>query len=160
MKQPYFACDRCVSEEFLEIAGENAEGVVCGFPWDPTRADPGYQDFRRRFEKRFDMPPDTYAAHAFDGMNLLIWATQVAGLNRAKIRDALAHRTEAYPGVTGDIRFSAALDDVGEVYLARFENGAWKYYSREDLSLPRANGTVVTQQSPDSTTEDGYAQGE
>ena len=41
-------------------------------------------------------------------MNMLIWAIQVAGLNRAKIRDVLAYRTEPWPGVTGDIPFSAA----------------------------------------------------
>jgi hypothetical protein len=29
------------------------------------------------------------------------------------------------------------LDDIGEVFLAKFENGHWKYYSREDLGLPR-----------------------
>jgi hypothetical protein len=39
--------------------------------------------------------------------------------------------------VTGDISFSACLDDVAEVFLARRENGAWKYYSREDLGIPR-----------------------
>jgi hypothetical protein len=71
---------------------------------------------------------------------MLIWAVQVAGLNRAKIRDVLAHRTKPWSGVTGDIPLSAALDDLGEVSLARFENGAWKYYSREDLQIPR--GTI------------------
>ena len=83
------------------------------------------------------MEPDTYAAHAYDGMNMLIWAIQTAGLNRAKIRDVLAYRAEPFPGVTGDIPLSAALDDAGEVFLAKFENGEWKYYSREDLGIPR-----------------------
>jgi hypothetical protein len=65
---------------------------------------------------------------------------QVAGLNRAKIRDVLAYRSKPWPGVTGDVIFSASLDDVGEVFLARFEDGEWKYYSREDLDIPR--GTI------------------
>ena len=42
-----------------------------------------------------------------------------------------------WPGVTGDIPFSAALDDLGEVFLARFEKGAWNYYSREQLGIPK-----------------------
>ena len=86
---------------------------------------------------RFKDEPDTYAAHAYDGMNMLIWATQVAGLNRAKIRDILATRAKPWPGVTGDIPFSAALDDAGEVFLSRYEKGEWKYYSREQLQIPR-----------------------
>lgn len=137
MKQPFFACDRTVSGEFLKLAGANAEGVVAAYPWNPTRQDPRLEAFRQAFRARFNEEPETYAAHAYDGMNMLLWAIQVAGLNRAKIRDVLASRTRPWPGVTGDISFSAALDDVGEVFLARCEQGAWKYYSREDLSIPR-----------------------
>jgi branched-chain amino acid transport system substrate-binding protein len=70
---------------------------------------------------------------------MLIWAIQTAGLNRAKIRDVLAHRADPFPGVTGDIPLSAALDDAGEVFLTRRENGKWVYYSREDLGIPRGN---------------------
>jgi ABC-type branched-subunit amino acid transport system substrate-binding protein len=136
MRQPYFACDRCVSDEFLAIAGENAEGVTCTFPWNPARQSPALQTFRSAFRQRFGSEPETYAAHAYDGMNMLLWATQAAGLNRAKIRDVIAYRTEPWKGVTGDIVFSSVLDNMGEVYLARREQGAWKYYSRRDLGLP------------------------
>ena len=110
---------------------------MCGYPWNPDRKDPKLDEFRAAFRQRFGQEAETYAAHGYDGMNLLIWATQVAGLNRAKIRDVLAYRTHPWPGVTGDIPFSAALDDIGEVFLARRENGAWKYYSRQDLNIPR-----------------------
>jgi hypothetical protein len=70
-------------------------------------------------------------------MNMLIWATQVAGLNRAKIRDVLAYRSKPWPGVTGNILLTAALDDVGQVAVARFEQGRWNYFTREDLKIPR-----------------------
>ena len=72
-------------------------------PGTPTRKDPKLEAFREAFRKRFGEEPETYAAHAYDGMNMLIWAIQAAGLNRAKIRDVLAYRTEPWPGVTGDI---------------------------------------------------------
>jgi len=68
---------------------------------------------------------------------MLIWAVQVAGLNRAKIRDVLAYLPEPWPGVTGDILFSACLDDVGDVYLAKREKDDWHYYSRADLGIPK-----------------------
>jgi ABC-type branched-subunit amino acid transport system substrate-binding protein len=137
MNQPYIASDRSASPEFVKLAGANAEGVVCGYPWNPDRKDPKLDAFREAFRKRFNDEPNTYAAHAYDGMSMLIWATQVAGLNRAKIRDVLAYRTKPWPGVTGDIPFSAALDDLGEVFLAKYENGGWHYLSRDDLNLPR-----------------------
>lgn len=137
MMQPYLACDRCVSEEFVQIAGANAEGVVCGFPWNPTGTDARLEQFRKDFRARFGEEPETYAAHAYDGMNLLIWAIETAGLNRAKIRDVLATRTTPWKGVTGDIVFGACLDDIGAVYLAKREGGKWVYYSRDDLKIPR-----------------------
>jgi branched-chain amino acid transport system substrate-binding protein len=137
MPQPFLACDRCLSREFVERAGANIEGVMCASPWDPTHQDPKFERFKKAYRERFGQEPETYAAHAFDGMNMLIWAIQVAGLNRAKIRDVLAYLPEPWPGVTGDIQLSACLDDVGDVYLAKFEQGAWHYYSRADLGIPK-----------------------
>ena len=137
MKQPYFANDRTVSEEFVKLAGENAEGVISAFPWNPSRKDPILEAFRARFQKKYGEEPETYAAHGYDGMNMLIWATQVGGLNRAKIRDLIAYRAKPWPGVTGDIPLSSTLDDLGEVYLARFEKGKWVYHSREEWQIPR-----------------------
>jgi len=137
IKHPYFACDRCLLDEFAEIAGENAEGVICTSPWNPESKSKRYTQFCEAFKKRFGEEPETFAAHAYDGMNMLIWAVQVAGLNRAKMRDVLAHRARPWNGVTGDIKLSACLDDVGDVYLAKRENGTWNFYSREDLKIPR-----------------------
>jgi ABC-type branched-subunit amino acid transport system substrate-binding protein len=148
MKQPYYACDRCVSDEFVEIAGENAEGVVCTYPWNPNQTNPRYLGFAEAYRERFGEDPDTYSAHGFDGMSMLLWGIQVAGLNRAKIRDLLAYRSRPWPGVTGQIPLSAALDDLGEVFLAIYEDGRWSYHSREDLGIPRGGAP-----SPDSASE-------
>jgi branched-chain amino acid transport system substrate-binding protein len=149
MEQPYFACDRCLSDEFVEITGDNAEGVFCTYPWNPTRRSDKLEAFCEDFRERFGEDPETFAAHAYDGMNMLIWAVQVAGLNRAKIRDVLAHRTRPWEGVTGDIVLSAALDDIGDVFLAKREDGRWNFYSREDLKIPsgpvRAEDDVAAQ---------------
>jgi branched-chain amino acid transport system substrate-binding protein len=137
MSQPFFGCDRTVSEEFVRLAGDNAEGIVAAYPWNPSRKSARLERFRKAYGERFGMKADTYAAHAYDGMNLMLWAIQVAGLNRAKIRDVVAHLPYPWPGVTGDIVFSAALDDVGETTLAVFEEGHWSYRTREDLEIPR-----------------------
>jgi ABC-type branched-subunit amino acid transport system substrate-binding protein len=141
MRLPVFFCDRAVSEEFLKTAGPNAEGVICTYPWNPERQDPKLVAFKDAFKQRWGVEPDTYAAHAYDGINMILWAIQTAGLNRAKIRDVLAYRAEPFPGVTGDIPLSSALDDAGEVFLTRREGSQWKYYSREDWGIPR--GKVI-----------------
>ena len=143
MKQPFFASDRCLLKEFTEIAGPNAEGVICASPWNPTRQDPKLAAFRDAYRQRFHEEPETYAAHGYDGMNMLIWSIQVAGLNRAKIRDVLAYRTKPWPGVTGDIPLSGCLDDAGEVFLTKRQDGQWKYFSRADLQNPTGPGSLA-----------------
>jgi hypothetical protein len=49
----------------------------------------------------------------------------------------VAYLPHPWPGVTGDIVFSACLDDVADTYLATYEHGAWKYASRTDLGIPK-----------------------
>lgn len=137
MTQPFFGCDRTVSEEFVKLAGKNAVGVVAAFPWNPERQDPRLERFRRAYRERFGIEAETYAAHAYDGMNLLLWAINVAGLNRAKIRDLIAFLPHPWPGVTGDIVFSACLDDVADTYLATYDGRAWSYVSRSELGIPK-----------------------
>ncbi len=147
LKQPFYACDRCASDDFVKIAGPNAEGVVCAYPWNPDRQDPKLLAFREAYRQKYNEAPETYAAHAYDGVSMLIWGIQVAGLNRAKIRDVLAYRTQPWPGVTGDIPLSSCMDDAGEVFLTKYEGGKWKYFSREDLGLPKLAPTVQVQQA-------------
>jgi len=137
MTQPFFGCDRTVNEEFVKLAGKNADGVVAAFPWNPERKDPKLERFRKAYRARFGVEAETYAAHAYDGMNLMLWAINVAGLNRAKIRDLIAYVPHPWPGVTGDIVFSACLDDVADTYLATYGPGGWKYVSRSELGIPK-----------------------
>jgi branched-chain amino acid transport system substrate-binding protein len=137
MTQPFYGCDRTVNEDFVKIAGKNAEGVVAAFPWNPERKDPKLERFRKAYRERFGVEAETYAAHAYDGMNLLLWAINAAGLNRANIRDVIAFMPHPWPGVTGDIVFSACLDDVADTYLATYRNGRWQYSSRTELGIPK-----------------------
>jgi ABC-type branched-subunit amino acid transport system substrate-binding protein len=157
MTQPFFGCDRTVSEDFLKIAGRNAEGVVATYPWDPARNSARLERFRKAYRERYGVEAETYAAHAYDGMNLMLWAIQAAGLNRAKIRDVIAHLPHPWPGVTGDIVLSAALDDVGETTLARFEGGRWSFQTRAALQVPQGYVPPRDRLNRDAETAQGAA---
>jgi ABC-type branched-subunit amino acid transport system substrate-binding protein len=150
LDQPFFCSDRCASDEFVSLAGDHAQEVFSTYPWNPHREDPVLERFRHDFKERYGVEPDTYAAHAYDGTNLLIWAIQNAGLNRAKIRDLLAYRSDPWPGVTGDIPLNAAMDDAGEVFMTRWDGEGWRYYSREDLEIPGGFIAPETRQERES----------
>jgi branched-chain amino acid transport system substrate-binding protein len=62
--------------------------------------------FRASFVDRYGSSPDYAAAHGFDAAMLLVTAIRKAGLNRAKIRDAV-RELSPYPGITGRIEWDA-----------------------------------------------------
>lgn len=131
MNQKVFGNDRLVTDRFLELAGENAEGVVTTFPYDPESKDPTYLQFVETYRERYGTDPDLFAAHTYDGMKMLIQSIENGGLNRVRIRDELTS-IDTYHGVTGDIILDTTWNDVGKVWLMEVENGKFvtKYPSK------------------------------
>lgn len=132
MNQWFIGSDRIVSPEFIKIAGTNAGKVAAGYPYNPESSDPAYLEFKRLFKKRYGEAPETYAAHAYDGMSMVIAAIKKAGLNRAKIRDELANM-KRFHGVTGQKEFDAVFNNITPACLAVLENGHWKFYTHREI---------------------------
>ena len=126
MKQPVFGSYRTLGPELLTQAGDAAEGFEAVFPYDPTRNDPKWLEFNQRFEARFHEKPEQFASLAYDAMNALLDSICKAGLNRARIHDALAN-IEQYDGVTGPMVFDPNQKNVAPLYLGTVHNGAVTY---------------------------------
>ena len=126
MKQRVFGAYRTLGDTLLKEAGDDAEGFEAVYPYDPTRKDPRWLDFNRRFEDRFHEKPEQFASLAFDTMNALLDSICKAGLNRARIHDALAN-IEEYEGVTGTMIFDPNQKNVAPLYLGTVHNGAISY---------------------------------
>ena len=126
MKQRVFGAYRTLGPELLANAGEAAEGFEAVFPYDPTWNDPKWIDFNRRFEARFNEKPEQFASLAYDAMNALLDSICEAGLNRARIHDALAN-VEEYDGVTGRMIFDPNQKNVAPMYLGTVHNGTITY---------------------------------
>ena len=126
MKQRVFGSYRTLGPELLKEAGPAAESFEAVFPYDPTRKDPLWLDFNGRFENRFHEKPEQFSALAYDAMNALLDSICKAGLNRARIHDALADIDE-YDGVTGHMVFDPNQKNVAPLYLGTVHNGAITY---------------------------------
>jgi ABC-type branched-subunit amino acid transport system substrate-binding protein len=126
MKQRVFGSYRTLGPELLAKAGPDAEGFEAVFPYDPTRKDPKWLAFNQRFEARFHEPPEQFASLAYDAMNALLDSICKAGLNRARIHDALADITD-YDGVTGHMVFDPNQKNVAPMYLGTVHNGVITY---------------------------------
>jgi branched-chain amino acid transport system substrate-binding protein len=126
MKQRVFGAYRTLGTTLLAKAGADAEGFEAVFPYDPTRNDPRWISFNHRFEDRFKEKPEQFASLAYDAMNALLDSICKAGLNRARIHDALAD-IEHYDGVTGPMVFDPNQKNVAPMFLGTVHNGAITY---------------------------------
>lgn len=145
MKQRVFGAYRTLGPELLSEAGTAAEGFEAVFPYDPTRTDPKWLEFNKRFEARFNEKPEQFASLAYDAMNALLDSICRAGLNRARIHDALAE-IEEYDGVTGRMVFDPNQKNVSTMYMGTVHNGAitYKLAPMEKVAPPAAPSHAST----------------
>lgn len=126
MTQRVFGSYRTIGPELLAQAGPAAEGLEAVVPYDPTRQDPQWLAFQQRFTARYGAPPEQFAALAYDAMNILLQSICRAGLNRARIQDAL-DQVYQYDGVTGPMLFDPNNKNVSPMFLATVHDGAITY---------------------------------
>ena len=126
MKQRVFGAYRTLGPQLLAEAGDAAEGFEAVFPYDPTRDDPKWAAFNERFEARFHEKPEQFASLAYDAMNALLGSICKAGLNRARIHDALANM-QGYDGVTAHMIFDPNQKNVAPMYLGTVHGGSITY---------------------------------
>lgn len=145
MDQPVYASDRVVSDEFLALAGDLAEGVVSTSPYNPKSGSKKLENFKQDYEARFGVAPDGFAAHAYDGMNLIVEAIRKVGLNRVLIRDVLTdlNTFQGYEGVTGTIVFDESWNDIGDIYMAEVKDGVFVFSPSPELGERPHSGKMV-----------------
>lgn len=126
MKQRVFGAYRTLGDDLVAQAGTAAEGFEAVYPYDASRKDPGWIGFEQRYEARFHQKPEQFAGLAYDAMNILLDSICRAGLNRARIQDAL-DQVYQYDGVTGHMIFDPNNKNVSPMYWGTVHDGAITY---------------------------------
>ena len=85
-------------------------------------SDEGNDPFPTTFKIRFGHLPDYAAANTYDAVQLLVDAVHTAGLNRARIRDAVANRSP-WSGAAGTIQWDPLGSNTRPVRLGTIHNG-------------------------------------
>jgi branched-chain amino acid transport system substrate-binding protein len=82
------------------------------------------------------MEPDVFAAHAYDGMNIIIKSIHIAGLNRALMRDVLTDLKtfQGYKGITGEIIFDPSWNDIGPIWMTEVRDGKFEFFPPPPLT--------------------------
>lgn len=113
------------SDQLLELAGANMEGMVITQPFFIDPENTTMVEWCNEYTERSQLAPNMMTACAYDGLKMCCEAIDAAGATtRAEIRDAMAG-IENFQGITGVISF----DNVGTVHrlqnLIGVEDGQW-----------------------------------
>jgi len=157
MKQRVFGAYRTLGDDLVTQAGPAAEGFEALYPYDPSRSDPRWIGFQQRYEARFHQKPEQFAALSYDAMNILLGAICKAGLNKARIQDAL-DQVYRYDGVTGHMVFDPNNKNVAPMYLGTVHNGAITYRVESmEKQAPRSSeaGAAQVTDSPAALASPG-----
>jgi len=104
---------------FLEEVGDGVEGVIF-----PLLVQPGekWPTLEAAFRERYQRSLDFAAASTYDAVHLLVAAIRKAGLNRARIGDAL-RELSPWNGLTGTVRWDNLGGNTRPVQLGVFVAG-------------------------------------
>jgi ABC-type branched-subunit amino acid transport system substrate-binding protein len=114
--------------EFLERAGETAEGAVslCSCAEVSTSLDLAAQRFIQDYQSEFGSPPGPYAVEAWDAGHLVARALREAGPDRADLMAWLAGAS-SLDGLGGPYAMSGGelADPAAAIRRSRVEGGRW-----------------------------------
>ncbi|WP_125098226.1 ABC transporter substrate-binding protein [Leucobacter chromiireducens] len=120
---PIFASDGAASPLFLELAGDNAEGVEVYSAFSASDPRPESAAFVEAFTAKYDKEPTSWAALAYDATYVAAQGIESAGsTDRAAVADAI-RATDGYAGASGTISFDDEGNRVGELTFQRVEDG-------------------------------------
>lgn len=101
------------SPQVIEIAGDDADGLVVATPWFTDKEDDKVQEFVDKYSEEFGKKPDQFAAQAYDGLYMMADALKRAGeADGDKLREALLE-TQDFEGILGTMSF----DEEGDILM-------------------------------------------
>jgi branched-chain amino acid transport system substrate-binding protein len=116
--------DGMQSNEFVKIAGADAEGAMASTPGLPISDMQNGKDFEEKFNAQYGKVQN-YAPYAYDAVMVLVEAMQKAGSAEPEKYLPVLMKTDRN-GVTGQIRFDEKGDiRGGAVTLYRVQDGQW-----------------------------------
>ncbi len=122
IKTPVLGPSTLATPEAARQAPQTGEFIVAA-PFDLSRQVGPLAAFTAEFEKRTGQPASWIAIYSYDVARLVIQSVEKAGLNRARIRDAMSE--SSFQGLTGKIAFNQLGGNDGQPVLMSLRKGRW-----------------------------------
>jgi branched-chain amino acid transport system substrate-binding protein len=122
----FFASATAVSPRLLALAGDAAEGLVCGsVPFDRASREPQVSEFVAAYRQRFGTVPGFLAANAYDAIQILAGRLAAGARDGEALKNAL-YTVQNYPGAGGRTSFDAFGEVDKPIRLVQVRNGAFQ----------------------------------
>jgi ABC-type branched-subunit amino acid transport system substrate-binding protein len=109
-----YGSDNISSSEFTTAGAKAIEGVRVAMPTPSGGAK--FSAFAERYKRRYGEAPDANVLKSYDAMSLMATAIAQNGYDPQRIRAFFSSPAFTYEGVSGQIRFDANGDLVGQQY--------------------------------------------
>ncbi|KKS39727.1 hypothetical protein A3E04_01890 [Candidatus Kuenenbacteria bacterium RIFCSPHIGHO2_12_FULL_42_14] len=124
-----FATSVTEGKELLEIAGEQAEGLVYPYPFDAESENFAQKSFQERYQKIYGSKSEMLAANGYDTLSLLSYCFEKVGTEVEKVKNCL-YGVKDYQGASGVLSFDKNGDVVKEFILKTIKNGQFVPYEK------------------------------
>jgi len=112
----------------IQDAGDAAEGAIAFTGWTSLSNIPGNQDFIQKYQAKYGIEPEPWAAQSYATLHILAAAMAKAqSADAAAIRDALA-QTMNFPTILGDFSFDANGEAVYDPVVLMVKDGTLQLF--------------------------------
>jgi branched-chain amino acid transport system substrate-binding protein len=132
---PYEGGDGIVEDEFLKVAGDDANGSYGTVAAENAEKLPTAQGFIKGYKAKFNSDPGAYSANGYVAAKIIIDAVKAVGPDRAKVRAHVAN-LKNYKSIIGTFSFDKNGDTTNKiisVYVVK--NGKWEWLTQVNFVL-------------------------
>ncbi|MGQ9369583.1 ABC transporter substrate-binding protein [Azospirillum sp. ST 5-10] len=131
-----FGVGSWATADFINLAGEAAEGLYAAVPYASSMDAPRNQAFVKTYEAKYGVKPGKYGAAGYNALNITAQAIARAGGTDAEAIRAALHKTQ-YEAPNGVYRFTEKGQAYGfDAVLVRIHNGTPEVISTTPVDAP------------------------
>ena len=157
LKSRFLTGDGGCTPEFINLAGEAAEGQYCSLPGQPLDKMPKGPDFKAKYSAKYNQDIQLYAPYVYDAV--MVVADAMKRANSVEPGKYLAELPKThYQGVTARIAFDEKGDlKDGAISLYQVKEGKWEYLETFGAAEPEAEAPPPVPAAPAAQAPAGGA---
>ena len=129
IKSKFLTGDGVCSPEFIKLAGDAGEGMICSMAGEAVEKLAKGEEFKTKYKAKFNQDVQIYSPYSYDAVYVIAEAMKRAGsADRAAITGAMPATN--YAGVTGTVSFDEKGDiKGGAISMFKVKEGKLEYIS-------------------------------